>query len=104
MASIFIFDEKSPKADTAQIFWQKSPFLLKSIHQTAPRFKEGVASCMLTGYTFNAPGKKYHGLGELGLNLYGHTRPYCDTYKMKKKRLLKRVSHNGTIPNLKHSQ
>jgi hypothetical protein len=69
---VFFFSgKKAPKADTAQIFQQKSSFFLKSIRQTAPRFKEGVPSCMLTGYSFNAPGKKYHQLDELGLNLCG---------------------------------
>jgi hypothetical protein len=75
----FSWDEKSPTANTAQIFQQKSPFKKISIRQIAPHFKEGVASCMLTGYTFNADGKTFHQLGELGLNLCGDTHQYCDT-------------------------
>jgi hypothetical protein len=52
----FLLGEKSPKGDTAQIFARKSPFFLKSIRQTAPLFKERVATSMPTGYTFNAAG------------------------------------------------
>jgi hypothetical protein len=57
--------EKSPKGDTAQIFWRKFPFLLKSIRQNAPLFKERVVTSMPTDYTFNAPAEKYRQLGEL---------------------------------------
>jgi len=44
---------------------------------------------MLTGYTSNAPGKKYHQLDELRINLCGETHQYCDTLKKKKKDCLK---------------
>jgi hypothetical protein len=59
------FGEKSPKGDTAQIFWQKSPFILNSIRQIASLFKERVATSRATGYSFDAPGEKYRQLGEL---------------------------------------
>jgi hypothetical protein len=60
-----LFFEKSPKGDTAQFFWRKSPFFLKSIRQIAPLFKVRVATSMPTGYTVNAPGEKYLRLGEI---------------------------------------
>jgi len=70
--------------DTAQIFWRKSPFFLKSIRQTVPLFKERFATSMPAGYTFNAPQEKYRQLGELWLNQCGDTRQYRDTFKMKR--------------------
>jgi hypothetical protein len=74
MTSVFFFFAKNHQKPTLpKIFQQKSPFFLKSIRQAVPHFKEAVVSCMLTGYTFNAPGKNYHQLGELGLNLCGDT-------------------------------
>jgi hypothetical protein len=63
--AICFFGKKSPKGDTAQIFWRKLSFFLKSIRQNAPLFKERVATSMPTAYTFNAPEEKYCRLGEL---------------------------------------
>jgi hypothetical protein len=49
----FSFGEKLPKGDTTQIFWWKSLFFLKSIHQSVPLFKDQVVTCMLISYIFN---------------------------------------------------
>jgi hypothetical protein len=81
--------------DTAQIFWRKSPFFLKSIHQTVPLFKERVVTSMRAGYTFNAPQEKYCQLGELWLNQCGDTRQYCDTFLNEKKWLVGRSPANS---------
>jgi hypothetical protein len=38
-AFLFFFGENSPKGDTAQIFWLKSPFFLKIILPDCARFQ-----------------------------------------------------------------
>jgi hypothetical protein len=58
-AGLFFWGKKSPKGDTAQIFWWKSSFFLKSIRQIVPLFKERVLTSMPAGYIFNAPREKY---------------------------------------------
>jgi hypothetical protein len=61
----FFFGKNSPKGDTAQIFWLKSLFFLKSFCQIVPLFKERVGTSMPHGYIFNAPREKYCQFREL---------------------------------------
>jgi hypothetical protein len=65
LEQLFFWGKNSTIGDTAQIFWLKSPFSLKSFCQIVALFKEQVATSMPPGYIFNAPREKYCQFREL---------------------------------------